>query len=93
MKKNNQRTLTCFFSNFGGISLYDIYFGKTYLIEDEDINLVNGYGYAIIGNSDSPDGTSTDHEYFFIHNDLFDKIIETDQNEDIALKMIHKEVL
>ena len=37
------------------------------------------------------DGTSTDHECFCIHDDLFDRILETDQNSDIILKVIHKE--
>ena len=27
---------------------------------------------------------------FFIHDDLFDRILETDQNSDIELKVIHK---
>ena len=44
-----------------------------------------------MGNPDHPDGSSTDHEYFCIHDDLFDKILETDQDSDITLKVIHKE--
>ena len=42
-------------------------------------------------NIDHLDGTSTDHEYFCIHDDLFDRILETDQNSDIILKVIHQE--
>ena len=73
------------------LSLYDIYFDKRYSIDDEDIHFVKGYGYALICNPYHPYETSTDHEYFCIHDDLFDRILETDQNSDIILKAIQKE--
>ena len=63
---------------------------KRYSINDKEINFVKGDGYALIGNPYHPDGSSTDHEYFFIHDDLFDRIIETDQDYDIKLKVIYK---
>ena len=72
-------------AKYGVISLYDIYFGKRYSIDDEDIHFVKGDIYALIGNPDHPDGISTDHEYFCIHDDLFDRILETDKNSDIIL--------
>ena len=75
---------------YGGLSLYAIDLEKIYSIDDEDIQFVKGDGNALIGNPDNPDGNSTDHEYFFIHDDLFDRILETDQNYDIILKVIHK---
>ena len=78
-------------SKYGGLSLYGIDFGKRYYIDDEDIQFVKGYEYALIGNPDNTYGTSTDHEYFRINDDLFDRILETDNNYDIILKMIHKE--
>ena len=71
------------------LSLYDIDFGNKYPIDDEDIHFVKVDGYALIGNPDHLDGTSTDHEYFCIHNDLLDRILETDQNFDIILKVLH----
>ena len=64
---------------------------KRYSIDYKGIRFVKGYRYALIGNPDHPDGTSTDHEYFCIHDDLFDRILETDQNSDIILNVIHKE--
>ena len=57
MKKNYQRTRTTFLGKYVGLSLYDIDFGKRYSIDDEEINFVNGYGYALIGNPDNPYGT------------------------------------
>ena len=89
--KNYQCTCTCFLEKYGRLSLYDIVFEKIYFIDDEDINFVKGYVYALIGNPDHPDGTSNDHEYFTIHDDLLARILETDQNSDIILKVIHKE--
>ena len=91
MKKNYQRIRTHFLAKYGGLSLYDISFEKRYYIDDKGIHFVKGYGYALIGDPDHPDETSTDHEYFCIHDDLFDRILETDQNSDIILKVIHKE--
>ena len=70
-------------TKYGGLFLYGIDFGKRYFIDDEENSL--------IGNPDHPDVTSTDHEYYCIHDDLVDKILETDQNSDIILKAIQKE--
>ena len=64
MKKNDQRNRTHFLDKYGGLSIYDIYFGERYSIDDEYIKFVKGYGYALIDNPDHPDGTSTDHGYF-----------------------------
>ena len=44
------------------------------------------------GRIDATDGTYTDHEYFYIHEDLFDIIIVINQNEVITLKTIHKDI-
>ena len=91
MKKNYQRTCTRFLSKYGVLSLYDIDCRDRYSIDDEEIYFVKGYEHALIGNPDQSDVTSTDHEYFCIHDDLFNRILETDQNSDIILKVINKE--
>ena len=91
MKKDDQRSRTRFLSKYGGLSLYDIDMEKRYSIDHKDIHFVKGDGYALIGNPDHPDGSSTDHEYFCIHDELFDIILETDQDSYITLKVIHKE--
>ena len=64
-----------------------------YYIDDEYIHFVKGDGYALIGNPDHPDGTSTDHKYFCIDDELFDRVLETEQKSDIILKVIHKKPL
>ena len=90
MKKYDQINRTRFLAKYGGLSLYDVDTEKIYYIDDKDIHFVKGDIYALIGNPDYPDWTSTDHEYFCIHYDLFEKILEIDQNSNIKLKAIHK---
>ena len=62
VKKDDQRSRTFFLAKYGGLSIYDIYMEKRYSIDDKEIHFVKGYGYALIGNPDHPDGTSTNHE-------------------------------
>ena len=80
MKKKVQRTRTRFLKNYGGLSIYDTDSEKRYSIDNEDIHFLKGYGYDLIGNPENTYGTSTDHEYFFIHDKLFHRILETDNN-------------
>ena len=93
MQTNEQRSHTSFLVEYDGISLYDIDLDKIYKFDYEYIFFVNKDWYALIGNPDHPHGTSTYHEYFIIHDDLFDRILETDQNTDISLKVAPKDVL
>ena len=71
MKKDDQRYRTCFFTKYGGLSIYDFDTEKRYSIDEKEMHFVKGEGYALIGNPDFPDGYSTDHEYFCIHEDFF----------------------
>ena len=50
------------------------------------MTFVKGDGYALIGNPDFLDGFSTDHEYFCIRDDLFDRILATEQYSDMSEK-------
>ena len=91
LEKNDQRKCTRFLAKYGGLYIQDIDFEKRYSIYDEDIHFVKGNEYSLIVNPYNPDVTLTDNEYFFIHYDLFKRILETDQNSDIILKQIHKD--
>ena len=91
MKKYDQRSCTHFLANYVGLSLYDIDTEKRYSIDDKEIHFLKGDGYALIGNPDFPDESSTDHEYFCIHDDLFDRILATEQDSDNTLNVIHRE--
>ena len=70
MKKYYQRSCNQFLAKYGGLSLYNIDMEKIYSTDDKEIHFVKGYGYGLIGNPDHPYGTSTNHEYFCIHDDL-----------------------
>ena len=91
MKKDDQRYCTRFLAKYGGLSLFDIDTENRYSIDEKEMNFVKGEGYALIGNPDFPDGSSTDNEYFCIHEDLFDRILATEQDSDITLNLIHRE--
>ena len=91
MKKDDLISRTRFLAKYLRLFLYDNDTEKKYSIDDKEINFIKGDGYALIGNPDHPDVSSTDHKYFCIHDDLFGKILETDQDYDITLKVIHKE--
>ena len=71
MKKYYQRYRTRFLDKYGGLSIYDIDMKKRYSIDEKEIHSVKGYGNALIGNPDHPDGTSTDHGYFCVHDVFF----------------------
>ena len=70
MNKYDQISRTRFLAKYGGLYLYDIDMEKRYSIDDKEIHVVKGYGYTLIGNPDHSDGTSTDHEYYCIHDDF-----------------------
>ena len=78
-------------AKYGGLSLYDIDMEKRCSIDDKETYFVKGDRYSLIGNPDLPDGSSTDHEYFCIHEDLFDIILGTKQDSDITLNLINIE--
>ena len=83
MTKINLRSCTRFLRKYGDLSLYDEYLKNIYTTDHEYINFVTNDSYVLIGNSDEPYGTSTDHEYFFINYDLFDIISPRNQNVGI----------
>ena len=78
--------------NYCGVSLYDIDIENIYTIDNEDIHFVRKYDYALIGNPENPDGTSSYHEYFLVCYAFFDRILKTDQNPDIVLIIISQDV-
>ena len=79
-EKQDQGYRTRFLGNYCGLALYNIYIEKRYTIDDEDLHFVKKCEYYLVGNPDNPDGASTDHAYFLIHDDLFDRILEIGQN-------------
>ena len=68
MKKDDQRSWNRSLAKYGELSLYYIDTENRYSIDDKEIHFVKGDEYALIGNPDHPDGTSSDHEYYCIHD-------------------------
>ena len=91
MRKDYQIYWTRFLAKYGRLSLYDIDTEKRYSIDNKEIHFVKGDKSALNGNRYHLDGSSTDHKYFCIYDDLIDRILETDQDSDITLKVIHKD--
>ena len=92
MEKQDQIYFTPFLEKQCGLSICDIDIQIRYTIDDQGIHFVKNDLYSLIGNPDNTYETSTDNEYFFIHDNLFDRILETDQNSDIVLNIINKYV-
>ena len=63
--------------------LYDEYTKKRFIIDHEKLQFDNNDGWNLIVISEKPDGTLSDHEYFFIHDDLFDIIQSNTQDRNI----------
>ena len=62
--KKRPKSSTRFLDTYGELSLYDIDIESRYIIYDEDVHFVKGYGYYLIGNPVNPYVTSTDNGYF-----------------------------
>ena len=61
---------------------------KRYKIDYKYIHFINNDSWVLIVIIDEPNGTSTDHEFSPIHNDLFDRVVSTHQKVGIALNRI-----
>ena len=48
-------------------------------------------GWTLIIIPEEPDDSLSDHEYFFIHDDLFDRIQSTHQDRNILWRFISNE--
>ena len=88
MKKTDQISRSRFLEKCGSFSLYDIDMKNRYTIDHKYIWFIKKYWFALIGNPDHLDGTLADHEYFFIHDDLFDQILATILNNNIELNQL-----
>ena len=56
------------------MDLYDEHTKRIFIIDHGKLESNKNSGSALIGILEKPDGTLSDHEYFFIHDDLFDRI-------------------
>ena len=47
---------------------------KIFIIDHEQLQFHKNSGWTLIGIPKKPDGTFSDHVYFCIHDDIFDRI-------------------
>ena len=64
---------------------------KEFIIDHEQLQFDKTDGWTWIGIPEKEDGTLSDHEYFLIHDDLFDRIQSTHQDRNILWRFISNE--
>ena len=63
-----------FISKYGSLDLYDEDPKKIFIIDHEQLKFDKNDGWNLIGITEKEDVTLSDHEYFCIHDDLFNRI-------------------
>ena len=78
-------------SKYGSLDLYDEHREKRFIIDHETLEFDKNAGLTLIGIPIKPDRTLSFHEYFYIHNYLFDRIQSAHQDRNIIWKFISNE--
>ena len=65
---------TTFPEKYGSLVLYDEDLEKRFIIDHKQVEFGKNYGWKLIGIPEKPVGTLSDHEYFCIHDNIFDII-------------------
>ena len=63
-----------FLATYGSMSLYVEDLEKRFIIEHEQLKFDKNDGWTLIVIHRKPDGNFSDQEYFYIHDDIFDRI-------------------
>ena len=77
-----------FLAKYGILALYYEDMEKIFIIYHKKLQFDTNAGCTLIGIPEKPDGTLSDHEYFFINDDLFDIIKLTHQDRNIMWRFI-----
>ena len=80
-----------FIEKYGSLDLYDEYLEKIFIIDHEQLESDKNSGWTLIGITEKPDGNLSNHEYFCIHDDIFDRFQSTHQDRNIMWKFISNE--
>ena len=88
IKRKIQLLRTMFLENHGSLDIYDEDLKEIFIIDHKKLQFNKISGWAIIGIPEEPDGTLSNHEYFCIHDDLFDRIQSTYQDRNILWMFI-----
>ena len=74
INNKSQWSRTTFLANCGSLALYDKDKEKRFIIDHEQLQFDKNDGWKLISNPEEPDDSLLYHEYFCIHDDLFDII-------------------
>ena len=88
IEKKSQVSKVTFVANYDSLALYDEDLRRIFIIGHELLQFDKTDGWNLIGISEKEDGTLSDHEYFFIHDDLFDIIQSIHQDRNILWRFI-----
>ena len=91
INNNSQLSKATFLAKYGSLALYDENMEKRFIIDHKKLQSDKTDGWTLIGIPEKEDGTLSDHDYFCIHDDLFDRIKSTHQNRNILWKFISNE--
>ena len=91
IKKKIQVSCTISLAKYGSVDMYDWDLEKIFIIDHEQLKFDKNNGLTLIVIPEKPDGSVLDHEYFCIHDDLFDRIKSSHQDRNITLKFISNE--
>ena len=81
IKNKSQVTKTMFLAKYGILALYDEYLEKRFIKDHKQLQFDKNDVWTLIGIPEKEDGTLSNHEYFCIHDDLFDRIKSTHQDQ------------
>ena len=83
IKNKIQVSKDMFLEKYGSLDLYDEDLEKIFIIDHEKLQFDKTDGWNLIGIPEKEYGTLSDHDYFCIHDDLFDRIESTHQDINI----------
>ena len=91
IKNKSQVSKTMFLSKKGSLYLNDEDIEKRFIIDHEQLQFDKTDGWTLIGIPEKEDASFSDHEYFCIHDDLFDRIQSTHQDQKHLWKFLFNE--
>ena len=68
VKNKSQLSCTMFLEKYGSLALYYEDLENIFIIDHEKIQFDKYAGWTLIGIPEKPDGTLSDHEYFYIYD-------------------------
>ena len=80
-----------FLAKYGSLAVYDEDLEKLFIIDHEQLKFDKTDGWTFIGIPDKEDGSLSDHVYFCIHDDIFDRIPSTRQDQTFLWKFLFNE--